>query len=120
VSVGALSVLKDARIVAPFDMGPMILLTTPNEVLASSHHRNEAAMHDNIEIFRSKADFAKTIIAQRGITHIAACADNAEMKGYLKTDPDGLWADLAKGKAPGWLLSLPDMGGGIKVWKVKR
>jgi hypothetical protein len=120
VSVGALSVLKDARIVAPFDMGPMILLTTPNEVLASSHHRNEAAMHDNIEIFRSKADFAKTIIAQRGITHIAACADNAEMKGYLKTDPDSLWADLAKGKAPDWLLSLPDMGGGIKVWKVKR
>jgi hypothetical protein len=120
VSVGALSVLKDARIVAPFDMGPMILLTTPNEVLASSHHRNEAAMHDNIEIFRSKADFAKTIIAQRGITHIAACADNAEMKGYLKTDPDGLWADLAKGKGPDWLLSLPDMGGGIKVWKVKR
>jgi hypothetical protein len=120
VSVGALSALKDARIVSSFDMGPMILLTTPNEVLASSHHRNEAAMHDNIEIFRSKPDFAKTIISRRGITHIAVCADNAEMEGYLKTDPDGLWGNLKQGKTPSWLEAMPDEGDGIKLWKVKR
>jgi hypothetical protein len=120
VSVGALSALKDARIVSSFDMGPMILLTTPNEVLASSHHRNEAAMHDNIEIFRSKPDFAKTIISRRGITHIAVCADNAEMEGYVKTDPDGLWGNLKQGKTPSWLEAMPDEGDGIKLWKVKR
>ncbi len=119
-SVGALSALQDARIIAPFDMGPMILLTTPNTVLASSHHRNEAAMHDHIEIFRSKPDLAKAIIAQRGITHIAVCADNAEMKSYVKTDPDGLWANLERGKTLSWLEAMPDLGGGIKVWKVKR
>jgi hypothetical protein len=120
VSVGALSALKDARIVSSFDMGPMILLTTPNEVLASSHHRNEAAMHDNIEIFRSKPDFAKTIVFRRGITHIAACADNAEIKGYLKTDPKGLWGNLKQGKTPSWLEAMPDAGDGIKLWKVKQ
>jgi hypothetical protein len=41
-AVQALSTLKNARLVAPFDIGPAILLTTPHRVLASSHHRNEA------------------------------------------------------------------------------
>jgi hypothetical protein len=118
-SVAALKSLSDAQIVAPFDMGPMILLTTPHRVLASSHHRNETAMHDHIEIFRSTPETARALITKRGITHIAVCADEAEMKGYAKTDPKGLWAGLAKGNSPDWLKRMADMGEGIQVWQVK-
>jgi hypothetical protein len=118
-SVAALANIKPARFVAPFDMGPMILLTTAHQVLASSHHRNEGAMHDHIEIFRSAPETARNIIAKRGITHIAACIDEAELKGYIRTDPKGLWAHLAKGDEPGWLEPLPDAGEGIKVWRVR-
>ncbi len=119
-SIVALAELKNARFVAPFDMGPMILLTTPHRVLASSHHRNEMAMHDHIEIFRSAPDVSRAIIAKRGITHIAACTDEAEMKGYARTDPKGLWAMLAKKQTPDWLETLSDTGDGIKVWQVKK
>ncbi len=119
-SIAALAQIKSARFAAPFDMGPMILLTTPHQVLASSHHRNEKAMHDHIEIFRSTPDKSRTFITKNGITHIAACADEAEMTGYVKTDPKGLWANLAKGQTPGWLEKLPDAGDGILVWRVKR
>ena len=119
-SIAALGTLKDAYFAAPFDMGPMILLTTSHKVLASSHHRNEAAMHDHIEIFRSSADKSRAIIAKRRITHIAACASEAEMTGYVKTDPKGLWARLAKGDAPDWLQAMPDAGDGIKVWRVRQ
>lgn len=118
-SIAALAQIKNARFAAPFDMGPMILLTTPHQVLASSHHRNEKAMHDHIEIFRSAPDKSRTFIIKNGITHIAACADEAEMTGYIKTDPKGLWAHLAKGQAPDWLEKMPDAGDGIQLWKVK-
>jgi hypothetical protein len=118
-SVADLAQFKNARFIAPFDMGPMILLTTADQVLASSHHRNERAMHDHIEIFRSKPETARAVITKRGITHIAACADEAELTGYIKTDPDGLWAQLANGKTPVWLKKLPDAGEGIQLWEVK-
>lgn len=119
-SIAALAQLPDARFAAPFDMGPMILLTTPHQVLASSHHRNQMAMHDHIQIFRSPPQTAKKYIDKHMITHIAICPDEAEMGVYEKRDPGGLWANLAKGKTPNWLEAKADMGGGIKIWKVKR
>ncbi len=118
-SVAALGALTNANIAAPFDMGPMILLTTPHKVLASSHHRNEAAMHDHIEIFRNTPETVRAIITKRDITHIAVCADEAEMKGYAKTDPKGLWAGLAANETPEWLERQADVGEGIQVWRVR-
>ena len=118
-SIAALAKLPKARFVAPFDMGPMILMTTPHEVLASSHHRNIRGMHDHIEIFRSAPDRSRSMIAQRGITHIAVCPGEPELANYVRKDPGGLWAQLSKGKPLEWLEPLPDMGKGIKVWRVR-
>lgn len=118
-SVAALSSLPKARFVAPFDMGPTILMTTPHQVLASSHHRNEAAMHDHIEIFRSTPDKSRTFIEKRGITHIVACPGEAELNYYARKDPGGLWDELSKGKKVSWLQPMTDMGDGIKVWRVR-
>ena len=118
-SVAALKTIRDARFVAPFDMGPTILLATPNKVLASSHHRNWRAMHDHIEIFRSPSETALPILKKHGITHIAICPSEAEMAYYAKKDPNGLWAQLKKGNTPAWLERLPDMGEGINVWRLR-
>ncbi len=119
LSVAALSALPRARFVAPFDMGPTILLTTPHEVLASSHHRNRVGMRDHIEIFRSPPGQARALIEKRGITHVVACPGEAEMLYYVRKDPGGLWGELSKGNVPLWLEPLSDMGEGIKVWRVR-
>lgn len=118
-SVSALAQLEKANIVAPFDIGPAILLTTPHSVLASSHHRNEKGMRAHIDIYRLPAEQAQGIVRQRKVTHIAACPGEAEMKGYERRNPHGLWAQLAKGNPPAWLEPLPDMGAGLKVWRVR-
>lgn len=118
-SVSTLAGLKNANIVAPFDIGPSILLTTPHSVLASSHHRNEKGMRAHIDIYRLPPAQSHAIVQRRKVTHIIACSDEAEMKGYAKRNPDGLWAQLVKGKAPDWLEPLPDMGEGLKVWRVR-
>lgn len=118
-SVSALAKLEDANMVAPFDIGPSILLTTPHSVLASSHHRNEQGMRAHIDIYRLPPAQSRAIVQRREVTHIVACPGEAEMKGYEKRNPDGLWAQLARGKQPAWLEPLPDMGAGLKVWRVR-
>lgn len=118
-SISSLAAFKDANLVAPFDAGPAILLTSANSVLASSHHRNERGMRDHIDIFRLPEAESHAVIQRRKVTHIVACPDEAEMKGYEKRNPRGLWAQLAKGDAPAWLEPLPDMGEGLKVWRVR-
>jgi hypothetical protein len=119
LSVASLSKLPKARILAPFDMGPTILMTTDHYVLASSHHRNVEGMRDQIRIFRSLPDVARGILREHAIGYIAVCPAEAEMDIYEKRDPTGLWAGLAKGVVPDWLERLPDNKDGLMVWRVK-
>ena len=118
-SVSTLAGLKKANIVAPFDIGPLILLTTPHSVMASSHHRNEKGMRAHIDIYRLPPAQSHIIVKRRKVTHIVGCTDEAEMQGYVKRDLEGLWAQLAKGNTPDWLEAMPDMGEGLKVWRVR-
>lgn len=118
-SVSTLAGLKKANIVAPFDIGPLILLTTPHSVMASSHHRNEKGMRAHIDIYRLPPAQSHIIVKRRKVTHIVGCTEEAEMLGYVKRDPEGLWAQLAKGNTPDWLEAMPDMGEGLKVWRVR-
>lgn len=119
LSVRALATLPRGTFVAPFDMGPMILAQTSHRVLASSHHRNEAAMRDHIQIFRSSPDASRSLLQSRGIDYLALCEREAELGFYEKKDPNGLWAQVKKGNIPSWLEPLPDRGEGIKVWRVR-
>lgn len=119
LSVRALSALPKGTFIAPFDMGPTILAQTPHNVLASSHHRNEKAMHDHIQIFRSEPEAAHRLVQARGINYLALCPKESELGFYAKKDPQGLWAQVNKGNAPAWLKALPERGEGIQVWQVR-
>jgi hypothetical protein len=119
LSVRDLATLPKGTFLAPFDMGPMILAQTPHKVLASSHHRNEQAMHDHIQIFRAEPAAAHRLMQARGINYLAACPQEAELGFYTKKDPNGLWAQVRKGNVPAWLEPMPERGKGIKVWRVR-
>lgn len=118
-SVAALNALPKSRFLAPFDMGPAILLTTPHAVLASSHHRNEKAMRDHIAIFLFAPDKARAIITKHKITHVAVCKGEAELSNYTQRNPNGLWSRLDKGKVPAWLQPMKPLGKNIQLWRVK-
>jgi hypothetical protein len=118
-SVATLSDLPRGQFLVPFDMVPMVLVQTAHSVLASGHHRNEKAMHDQIEIFRSHPDVARGLMTARGINYLAVCPDEGELGRYAKKHPDGLWGQIAKGHAPDWLEPLPAKGKGIMVWRVR-
>ncbi len=117
-SLAQLNSLPPSNLIAPFDFGPEILVQTQHSVLATSHHRNDAAMADQIRFFTGTPDKARTIMAERGIDYIIACPDEPELNTYSRKHPDGLWAMIAKGDRPKWLqpVKLPDSR--LLVWRV--
>jgi hypothetical protein len=119
-STKALRQLPRGNIVAPFNLGPAILMTTQHSVLASSHHRNRTGMRDQIDLFRLPPDRAREIARRHAIDFIVICPDDFEMELYQKRAPDGLWAIIKAGKPPSWLAYQGKMGGGLRVWRVVR
>lgn len=117
-SLAGLNALPQSNIVAPFDFGPEILVQTPHSVLATSHHRNDAAMADQIQIFISAPETAHDILVARGISYILACPDEAELKTYAKMHPNGLWAKLGKNEKPEWLQPVKLSGSTLSLWRV--
>ena len=118
-SAASLARLPKSSIVAPLNMGPAILMTTKHSVLASNYHRNQAALRDQIDLFRLSPASAKSIIDRHAITYLVSCPDEAEMKQYRQRAPNGLWAQIDAGKAPQWLAYQGTMGKGLKVWRVR-
>ena len=117
-SLARLNALPQTNIIAPFDFGPQILVQTPHSVLATSHHRNDSAMADQIRIFTSEPDLARDILEARNIRYIAACPDEAELGIYAGKHPDGLWSRLSKEQAFDWLQPVHLRGSGLLLWRV--
>ena len=76
-------------------------------------------MHDHIEIWRSYPAKSLALIKKHNIQYIAACPSEAEMEFYVDNNPKGLWSLLSTNAAPAWVEAMPDMGKGIKVWRVR-
>jgi hypothetical protein len=117
-SLARLSILPRSNIVAPFDFGPTILALTKHNVLATSHHRNSAAMADQIRLFTSASDKARSILAARNIAYIIACPKEDELKIYRERNPESFVADLLDEKAPDWLQSVHIRDSTLMVWRV--
>ncbi|MEH6826905.1 hypothetical protein [Parasphingorhabdus sp.] len=117
-SLARLNALPRSNILAPFDFGPRILLLTPHNVLATSHHRNDQAMADQIRIFTSAPDVASALLEAHNIRYIVACEAEPELAIYAKKNPEGLWAQLVKGQKPDWLQPVHIRDNSLVVWRV--
>lgn len=119
-SLRNLSALPKGNIIAPFDLGPGILLSTEHNVLASSHHRNDKAMRSQIEIFRQPPIAAKRLIERHGIEYIVSCPNEAEMEIYARRHPEGLWNQLRSDDTrPQWLEPVVLDDSSLMIWKVR-
>ena len=118
-SLARLNGLPRSNMVAPFDFGPRILLLTPHSVLATSHHRNDKAMADQIRLFTSAPDAARQILEAHDIHYIVVCDDEAELDIYAENHPEGLWAQLTKGQRPDWLQPVHIRDNRLIIWRVR-
>ncbi|WP_321325545.1 hypothetical protein [uncultured Parasphingorhabdus sp.] len=117
-SLHRLNALPRANILAPFDYGPRILLLTPHSVLATSHHRNDQAMGDQIRIFTASPNMARSLLEAHNIRYIVACDGEAELGIYAKRHPEGLWARLVEDEKPDWLQPVHIRDNDLHIWRV--
>ena len=117
-SLARLNSLPRSNILAPFDFGPRILLLTPHSVLATSHHRNDQAMADQIRIFTSAPAVARDLLEAHNIRFIVTCDDETELALYAKKQPEGLWSQLAEGRKPEWLQPVHIRDTCLQVWRI--
>lgn len=116
--LSSLARLPRARILAPLDLGPEILVRTGHSVVAGSYHRNSAAMRAVIEVFSGDPARAPAIATAQRATLLVFCPANAESAIYAARRTDSLANTLAKGEPVAWLRPLPDSGSGLKVYRV--
>ena len=101
-----------------FDFGPRILLLTPHSVLATSHHRNDQAMADQIRIFTSPPDVAHRLLEAHNIRYIVACEAEVELAIYMKKNPEGLWSQVVEDRKPDWLQPVHIRDNSLIIWRV--
>lgn len=119
-SLEALNRLPPGTLFAPLDFGPDILVRTRHKVVATSHHRGAAAMHDIIAGFIASPDKARAFVLRHNADFVVSCANLTEAENYQNAAHDGLMARLNAAKAPSWLepVALPSEAGTLRVWKV--
>ena len=117
-AIRRLNALPTGRIFAPFDIGPAILLDTGHAVLASAHHRNHAAMADELRVWLGGESRAHAILRRHGIGYVLSCPTLPEVGLYRDVSPRGFAARLAAGRVPAWLMPVPLAGTPFRVWRV--
>ena len=118
-NVAPLSALGPVNLLAPLDLGPELLLATPDTVLATSHHRGATAMRAVIDAFTAPEAQAYALVRHKAIAVVALCPGLAEPALYAHVAPHGLAAELLAGHPPAWLTPLP-ASGPMRYWRVAR
>lgn len=103
----ALNGLPATDIFAPVDIGPELLMRTHQRVVATGHHRAEAAIGDVMHAFMADPVAAQDYVRRRHAKLIVVCTVAPEMGIYRGTSPHGLAAALLADRPPAWLKPLP-------------
>lgn len=119
ISIQQLRRLPPSNLLAGLDTSPGILQHTDHRVVASGHHRNQAAMHDVIMAFTSTPDTIASVLQRREIDYVVVCAAAPEFVFYKGMNPQGNWARMAIGDQYDMLVEQPRLGP-FRIWQVRK
>lgn len=120
-AIAALEKEPAGLIFAQLDLGPDILFHTRHSVVATGHHRANAAIGEVIRTFLGSPEAARTAFAERGVEYVAFCEDLDEITIYREAAPGGFAAQLVSGDAPDWLEPVRHKGGeSFRIWRVRQ
>jgi hypothetical protein len=119
-AVKPLASLAPGNVLSTLDLSSVIIATTPQRVLATGHHRNDAGMRDVITAFTSPDRKAQEVIEQRRIDYVVVCPTASETRLLARLAPHGFVHTLVAGRAPAWLDPIAVPQGAPLIWKVAR
>ena len=118
--VASLTQLPRGRVMAPIDLGPMILADTDHAVFAAPYHRNNDGNLAMLKLMLAPIPAARQILSDRRVDYVVICATAPE-QDVVKLAPDGLAARLGRGETPDFLERLDlDPTHKLSVWRVRR
>ena len=114
-----LNTVPRARMATFVDLGPRLIVTTHHDAIAGPYHRNGPAILDVHHLFGGPIDGAPAILRRRASDYVLICPDMAESTLYRARNPQGLYGQLAAGRAPNWLepVALPKRSP-FRIWRV--
>jgi hypothetical protein len=118
--VASMTRLPRGRVMAPIDLGPMILVDTDHAVFAAPYHRNNDGIVAMLELMLAPVPAARQILSDRRVDYVVTCSAAPE-QDLVNLAPDGLAARLGRGETPDFLEPLDlDPTHKISVWRVRR
>ncbi|HEY5127985.1 MAG TPA: hypothetical protein VIJ35_11960 [Bradyrhizobium sp.] len=118
--VASMTQLPKGRVMAPIDLGPMILVDTDHAVFAAPYHRNNDGNVAMLRLMLAPLPAARQILADRRVDYVVTCSAAPE-QDLVKLAPDGLAARLGRGETPDFLERLDlDSTHKLSVWRVRR
>jgi hypothetical protein len=118
--VASLTQLPRGRVMAPIDLGPMILVDTDHAVFAAPYHRNNDGNLAMLKLMLAPVPTARQVLSNRRVDYMVICATAPE-QDVVKLAPDGLAARLGRGETPDFLERLDlDPTHKLSVWRVRR
>lgn len=110
--------LPPARVFAPLDLTPDLLVASAHRGIASGHHRNHAAMHDVLSAFTGTPENAHGLIAHYGARYLVVCPGLNEPELYRRENPQGFWAQLEDGARFDWLEPVEIADSPVRMWRI--
>ena len=112
---------EPAGVVAgPSNLGAHILRFTPHRVLSAPYHRNQGGMLTELHAAMATPGDAVKFLRGAGVTVIAFCKSDPQIRTLAKVAPDGLYAELDRGIVPAWLEPVPEtLDQPVQLFRVK-
>lgn len=119
-ALGPLDRLPPAVIFTHVDLGPRLITITHHDAVAGPYHRNGDAILDVHHAFTGTPDQAHAIMLRHQAAYLMTCPNIAESTVYRSRNPNGFYAQLAKGTTFPWLEPMPlPKGSPIRLWRIR-
>ncbi|WP_239987475.1 AcrB/AcrD/AcrF family protein [Sphingosinithalassobacter portus] len=111
--------LPAATMFTQVDLGPRLITLTHHDAVAGPYHRNGQAILDVHHAFTGKPEDFRPIAARHHAQYVLLCVNMAETTVYRARNPNGFYAQLARGQVPNWLkpVDLPE-NSPFKLWRI--
>ncbi|MFD1329702.1 hypothetical protein [Mycoplana ramosa] len=105
-------------VAAASDLGAEILRYTPHRALSAPYHRNQGGMLTELHIGLSAPKQAEAFLRGAGVTLLAFCPSNGQVRSLARAEPEGLYARLAAGDVPPYLQQVQNAGSQLQIYRV--
>ncbi|TCL72067.1 hypothetical protein [Rhizobium sp. BK251] len=105
-ALAQLASLPTGVVAASSELGVPILRFTGHRTLSAPYHRNQGGMLTELHIGLAEPREAEAFLRGAGVTIIAFCPSDAQTVRLSRLEPHGLYADLLRGRIPGYLQQV--------------